>query len=127
VPKIIVSRARGTLVTFFAERRLSVDRLKAALIMLTLKLALELRGTGILVNAVCPGWVRTRMGGPAAPVSPEQGTDTPIWLATLRIAGPWAVLSKSPADLVVRSRQDRRGVALDNWGPAGTQRTGSES
>jgi NAD(P)-dependent dehydrogenase (short-subunit alcohol dehydrogenase family) len=61
---------------------------KAALNMLTLKLALELRGTGVLVNAACPGWVRTRMGGPAAPLSPEQGADTPIWLATLPDDGP---------------------------------------
>jgi NAD(P)-dependent dehydrogenase (short-subunit alcohol dehydrogenase family) len=58
---------------------------KAALNMLTLKLALELRGSGVLVNAACPGWVRTRMGGPAAPLSPEQGADTPIWLATFGV------------------------------------------
>jgi NAD(P)-dependent dehydrogenase (short-subunit alcohol dehydrogenase family) len=61
---------------------------KAGLNMLTLKLALELKGTGILVNAACPGWVRTRMGGSSAPRSPEQGADTPIWLATLPDNGP---------------------------------------
>jgi NAD(P)-dependent dehydrogenase (short-subunit alcohol dehydrogenase family) len=61
---------------------------KAALNMLTLKLALELRGTGVLVNAVCPGWVRTRMGGPAPPRSPEEGANTAIWLATLPGDGP---------------------------------------
>lgn len=61
---------------------------KAALNMLTRKLALELQGTGILVNAACPGWVRTRMGGPSADRSPEQGADTPIWLACLPDNGP---------------------------------------
>jgi NAD(P)-dependent dehydrogenase (short-subunit alcohol dehydrogenase family) len=36
---------------------------KAALDMLTVKLAAELRPRGVLVNAVCPGWVATDMGG----------------------------------------------------------------
>jgi carbonyl reductase 1 len=37
----------------------------------------------ILVNAACPGWVRTAMGGPGAPRSPEEGAKTPAWLALL--------------------------------------------
>jgi len=40
------------------------------------------------VNAMCPGWVRTRMGGAAASRSPEEGADTAIWLATLDANGP---------------------------------------
>jgi NAD(P)-dependent dehydrogenase (short-subunit alcohol dehydrogenase family) len=45
-------------------------------------LAEELQGTGISVNAVIPGWVRTAMGGASAPLTVEQGVDTTIWLAT---------------------------------------------
>jgi NAD(P)-dependent dehydrogenase (short-subunit alcohol dehydrogenase family) len=37
----------------------------------------------ILVNAACPGWVRTAMGGSSAPRSPEAGARTPAWLALL--------------------------------------------
>lgn len=36
---------------------------------------------GVTVNAMCPGWVHTRMGGRAAPRTPEEGADTAIWLA----------------------------------------------
>jgi carbonyl reductase 1 len=42
----------------------------------------------ILVNAACPGWVKTRMGGSSAPRSPEEGARTPVWLALLPSDGP---------------------------------------
>ncbi|MBL8612658.1 MAG: SDR family NAD(P)-dependent oxidoreductase [Myxococcales bacterium] len=42
----------------------------------------------ILVNAACPGWVRTDMGGASAPRSPREGARTPVWLATLPDGGP---------------------------------------
>ncbi len=62
---------------------------KAALNALTCIVAAELRGAGdIKVNSVCPGWVRTDMGGPGAPRSVQQGADTIIWLATLPADGP---------------------------------------
>jgi NAD(P)-dependent dehydrogenase (short-subunit alcohol dehydrogenase family) len=60
---------------------------KAALNALTMKLASEARGD-VKVNAVCPGWVRTRMGGPSADLSVEEGADTIVWLATLPRSGP---------------------------------------
>lgn len=55
---------------------------KLALNGATLMLAQFLRNKGITVNAMCPGWVKTDMGGDSAPRSPEQGADTAIWLAT---------------------------------------------
>lgn len=55
---------------------------KTALNALTRMLAAEL-GAGFSVNSVCPGWVRTDLGGSAAARSPKQGADTVTWLATL--------------------------------------------
>ncbi len=55
---------------------------------ITVLLAGELRGSNILINSVCPGWVHTDLGGDAAPLAPEQGADTPVWLATLPDDGP---------------------------------------
>jgi NAD(P)-dependent dehydrogenase (short-subunit alcohol dehydrogenase family) len=60
---------------------------KAALNALTVRLASEVRGN-VKVNAACPGWVRTRMGGAGAPRSIEEGADTIVWLATLPQDGP---------------------------------------
>lgn len=60
---------------------------KAALNATTLVLAQAL-GQKVKVNAACPGWVRTRMGGMAASRSVEEGADTPVWLATLPDDGP---------------------------------------
>jgi NAD(P)-dependent dehydrogenase (short-subunit alcohol dehydrogenase family) len=61
---------------------------KAALNAITRVLAYELRGSGILVNAACPGWVRTDMGGPAAPRSPDEGAASVTWAALLPEGGP---------------------------------------
>lgn len=61
---------------------------KAALNALTRTLAAEVAGSGILVNSMSPGWVRTSMGGDAAPRTVEEGADTAVWLATLPSNGP---------------------------------------
>jgi NAD(P)-dependent dehydrogenase (short-subunit alcohol dehydrogenase family) len=60
---------------------------KAALNMLTVVLAAEVRGEGILVNAASPGYTQTDMS-PKATRTVELGADTPVWLATLPADGP---------------------------------------
>jgi NAD(P)-dependent dehydrogenase (short-subunit alcohol dehydrogenase family) len=67
---------------------------KAALNALTVRLAAEARGD-VKVNAACPGWVQTTMGGPGAPKTVEQGADTIVWLATLPADGPSGVLFRN--------------------------------
>jgi NAD(P)-dependent dehydrogenase (short-subunit alcohol dehydrogenase family) len=59
---------------------------KSALNALTRTLAWDERG--VKVNSMCPGWVRTDMGGSGAPKSVEEGADTAVWLATLPDDGP---------------------------------------
>jgi NAD(P)-dependent dehydrogenase (short-subunit alcohol dehydrogenase family) len=61
---------------------------KTALNALTRIVADEVEGENILVNSVCPGWVRTDMGGPHARLSVEDGADTIVWAATLPDGGP---------------------------------------
>jgi NAD(P)-dependent dehydrogenase (short-subunit alcohol dehydrogenase family) len=61
---------------------------KLALNGLTLMLAHSVKDTNVLVNAGCPGWVRTEMGSPDAPRSIEEGAQGIVWLATLPDDGP---------------------------------------
>ncbi|MFI7011947.1 SDR family NAD(P)-dependent oxidoreductase [Streptomyces sp. NPDC050145] len=60
---------------------------KAALNALTLVVSAAAPAS-VKVNAVCPGWVRTDMGGSWAPSSVQQGADTAVWLARLPANGP---------------------------------------
>ena len=61
---------------------------KLALNGMTRILADECRGTGVLINAVCPGWVRTDMGGADADRSVEQGAASVLWALYLPPDGP---------------------------------------
>ncbi len=61
---------------------------KTALNAVTRIFADELRGSGVKINSVCPGWVRTQMGGPNAPLAVREGAKGIVWAATLPEDGP---------------------------------------
>ncbi len=81
-PRVInISSTMGQLSTMgagYAAYRIS----KTALNALTVIQSKELARDGIKVNSMCPGWVKTKMGGPSATRSLEEGAETAIWLAT---------------------------------------------
>lgn len=56
---------------------------KTALNTVTCLFADELKGSNVLINSMCPGWVRTDMGGANADRDVSEGADTMVWLATL--------------------------------------------
>ena len=72
---------------------------KSALNAVTRQLAAELAPRGFAVNSVCPGWVRTDMGGAAATRSVAEGADTIVWLAT-----------EAPQTLTGRFLRDRQPI-----------------
>jgi NAD(P)-dependent dehydrogenase (short-subunit alcohol dehydrogenase family) len=74
----------GEMVNDMPAYRLS----KIALNGMTLMLADSVKGTNVLINAGCPGWVRTEMGSPNALRSIEEGAEGIVWLATLPDGGP---------------------------------------
>jgi NAD(P)-dependent dehydrogenase (short-subunit alcohol dehydrogenase family) len=55
---------------------------KSMLNAITRQLAYELNSKGICVNAACPGWVKTDMGGEGATRPVSKGAETPVWLAS---------------------------------------------
>jgi NAD(P)-dependent dehydrogenase (short-subunit alcohol dehydrogenase family) len=81
-PRVInISSTMGQLSTMgagYGAYRIS----KTALNALTVIQSKELAREGIKVNSMCPGWVKTKMGGPGAPRSPEEGAETAVWLAS---------------------------------------------
>jgi NAD(P)-dependent dehydrogenase (short-subunit alcohol dehydrogenase family) len=82
-----VSSGAGSLETMDASMP-AYNVSKAALNAITRVLAADLRSDGILVNSVCPGWVRTDMGGAGASRSVEEGAASVLWAARLGPDGP---------------------------------------
>jgi NAD(P)-dependent dehydrogenase (short-subunit alcohol dehydrogenase family) len=72
----------------YDKKAFAYDASKTALNAFTVHLAQELRGTKIKVNSAHPGWVRTDMGGAAAPLEVSEGGKTSVQLATLPDDGP---------------------------------------
>jgi NAD(P)-dependent dehydrogenase (short-subunit alcohol dehydrogenase family) len=82
-----VSSGAGSLADMSSGGAPAYSASKAALNALTRMLAADLRRDDILVNAVCPGWVATDMGGPGGrPVS--DGAASVVWAAVLPDDGP---------------------------------------
>jgi NAD(P)-dependent dehydrogenase (short-subunit alcohol dehydrogenase family) len=82
-----VSSGAGSLATMDASMP-AYNVSKAALNAITRVLAADLRSAGIIVNSVCPGWVRTDMGGAGASRAVEEGAASVLWAARLAPDGP---------------------------------------
>ncbi|OLP59647.1 short-chain dehydrogenase [Xaviernesmea oryzae] len=63
--------------TYYAQRFIGYNASKAALNMLTIQLNEELKGTGIVVNSVSPGFVKTDLTG-YGNMTPEEGARLPV-------------------------------------------------
>ena len=72
----------------YDKKSFAYDASKTALNAFTVHLAQALRGTPIKVNSAHPGWVKTDMGGQAAPMELSEGGKTSVQLATLPDDGP---------------------------------------
>ena len=72
----------------YSMKGFAYDASKTALNAFTVHLAHELKDTPIKVNSAHPGWVKTDMGGSAAPMEVAEGGKTSVQLATLAGDGP---------------------------------------
>jgi len=72
----------------YAIQMFAYNTSKTALNSFTVHLAHELKDTAIKVNSIHPGWVQTELGGSAAPVTPADGADSSVRLATIPADGP---------------------------------------
>lgn len=73
---------------------------KTLLNAFTKQISAELEKEQIAVNAVCPGWVKTDMGGPGATRPVEKGAETPVWLA-----------SSAPQSLTCKFLRDKKEIS----------------
>jgi NAD(P)-dependent dehydrogenase (short-subunit alcohol dehydrogenase family) len=105
---LLLKSARGTVVNLssglgqlsdMGETYPAYSISKTALNAVTRQFAAALRDKGITVNSVCPGWVKTDMGGPNAQRTVQQGADTVTWLAT-----------DAPRDLTGQFLRDRKTI-----------------
>ena len=69
-------------------KEIAYNASKTALNAFTIHLAIELKDTNIKVNSGHPGWVKTELGGPNAPMEVEESYKTSLRLATLDDEGP---------------------------------------
>lgn len=72
----------------YGSRSMAYNASKTALNQFTIHLAASLKNTNIKVNSAHPGWVKTELGGDAAPMSVRVGAKTSVDLATLDDDGP---------------------------------------
>lgn len=80
--RVINISSRMGAINSLGSSHLAYRSSKTALNAITKIIAGDLAGTNIKINSMCPGWVRTDMGGKGAPRTVQQGADTAVWLAT---------------------------------------------
>ncbi len=95
--KVINVSSGGGQLTDMSDWAPAYSLSKTALNAVTGMMAAALRDKHIVVNSICPGWVRTDMGGSDASRSVQQGADTVTWLAT-----------EAPSDLTGKFLRDRK-------------------
>lgn len=95
--KVINVSSGGGQLTDMSDWAPAYSLSKTALNAITGMMAAALRDKHIVVNSICPGWVRTDMGGSGASRSVQQGADTVTWLAT-----------EAPSDLTGKFLRDRK-------------------
>ncbi len=87
--EVLISSRKGSLSDSRTRKSTRAQPVQpTALNALTRMLSTAGADDNILVNSMCPGWVRTDMGGPTAERSIEKGAETAVWLAMLPHDGP---------------------------------------